>query len=353
MANLQIKNIENENQKYCLISFISNESLKKLEFENWEKHVVKGVKFHDITSTEQEAETIAKNLRNKEMIHDIYIGSVGKLLSWDDFEKVENYNYNEEGLNELMKGKKEQEEKAKLLKQQEEREQCEAKNNDRLEQVKNRLRKIQMEKEIKNFEDNQQNKMLEEDEFYDIISKKTEQLLDKNNLLEDKDYLTENDPIEGKNFVLFTYIPAKKIKIKGDKNCNSLISIFCCTNDEKESYEKVKTLRKLNPLIPIYMAELGKWIPLDDTCAINADPVKLGNELNSLVKDYIFALNDANNKYEERTAEEKRKIREHAQQQKQQLEENTFNEENVNDGMNYVNEDEIEDVEKIFEKLEE
>lgn len=101
-----------ESQKWICVSFLSPEAVKNCK--------LRGFKFRGAFGTRREAEAHAKEIQEKlDPDFHIYVGEGFKWLPWDqDPETVENQEYHEKELNELMKATKEN----LLLKKQHENE---------------------------------------------------------------------------------------------------------------------------------------------------------------------------------------------------------------------------------------
>ena len=101
-----------DSQKWICVSFLSPEAIKNCK--------LRGFKFRGAFGTRQEAEAHAKEIQEKlDPDFHIYVGEGFKWLPWDqDPETVENQEYHEKELNELMKATKEN----LLLKKQHENE---------------------------------------------------------------------------------------------------------------------------------------------------------------------------------------------------------------------------------------
>ena len=99
-------------QEWICVSFLSPEGVKNC--------TIRGFKFRGAFATRQEAEAHAKEIQDKlDPDFHIYVGEGFKWLPWDqDPETVENQEYHEKELNELMKSTKEN----LLLKKQHENE---------------------------------------------------------------------------------------------------------------------------------------------------------------------------------------------------------------------------------------
>lgn len=72
---------------------------------------VRGLKVRGVYGTQQEAEARSKKLQKSDNLHNIFVGQVGKWLAWDpEPSQIENQEYAEEQLNDLMKSYKKNEE---------------------------------------------------------------------------------------------------------------------------------------------------------------------------------------------------------------------------------------------------
>jgi hypothetical protein len=86
----------------------------RLEDEFHAKHdfrtTIRGLKIRGVCANEKEAEIRAKKLRNVDTVHDVFMAEVGKWTPWDPSpHQVQNQDYAEEQLNDLMKRYKENE----------------------------------------------------------------------------------------------------------------------------------------------------------------------------------------------------------------------------------------------------
>lgn len=72
---------------------------------------VRGLKVRGVYGTSQEAEARSKKLQKSDNLHNIFVGQVGKWLAWDpEPSQIENQEYAEDQLNDLMKSYKKNEE---------------------------------------------------------------------------------------------------------------------------------------------------------------------------------------------------------------------------------------------------
>ena len=97
-----------KNQAWACISFISPEGIKNCS--------VRGLKIRGVYATKEEADKQAKHLQEIDQYFHVFVGEVGKWLPWDpDPNSVEDQQYQNEELNDLMKGYKDNLEKSKTM----------------------------------------------------------------------------------------------------------------------------------------------------------------------------------------------------------------------------------------------
>ena len=114
-----------EKQNYVLVSFLSPERVKTTEASQLyadlllEKDLLKkchiydkllnlksgvrGLKVRGVFDSIEEARSYSKKLNETDPNFDIYVGSVGDWMPWDDMQRTEENEYAEEELNKLMK----------------------------------------------------------------------------------------------------------------------------------------------------------------------------------------------------------------------------------------------------------
>jgi hypothetical protein len=95
------------NQQWVCMSFLSPEGVKNCN--------IRGVKVRGIYATQKEANERAKYLQELDGDFHVFVGEVGKWLSWDpDPQSIDDQIYKEKELNDLMKSYKENMAKAKV-----------------------------------------------------------------------------------------------------------------------------------------------------------------------------------------------------------------------------------------------
>ena len=100
-----------DNMKFICLSFLTNK-------ETGSKATVTGVRFGGAYATYDEACTQAKNIQQLDKYHNVFVGDGGKWLPFDpdpNSPAVKDSEYADEKLNELMKGHKDNQEKAKAF----------------------------------------------------------------------------------------------------------------------------------------------------------------------------------------------------------------------------------------------
>lgn len=95
------------NDKYLDFKYANNDELNdKFNEENDFRTNVRGIKIRGVYETRKEADIRAKVLSKMDKNHNVFVGQVGYWLPWDpsqaDSDKIE-AEYQEKGLNELMK----------------------------------------------------------------------------------------------------------------------------------------------------------------------------------------------------------------------------------------------------------
>lgn len=106
---------ELRDQKYVCVSILTNSSIKDndgnvIKTDN----TARGIKIRGVYSTMEQAQKRCEEIRSFDPLFNIYVGEIGKWLSWDDdMDKAEDAVYAEPKLNSLMKNYKDQQVKAK------------------------------------------------------------------------------------------------------------------------------------------------------------------------------------------------------------------------------------------------
>lgn len=125
-------------QLWVCISFLSPEGIKNCS--------VRGLKIRGIFGTKQEADKRANDLQKIDPDFHVFVGEMGKWLPWDpDPNDVEDQIYQEKELNDLMKGYKDNLDKAKQV--QQDRKEAMIKQAAKTEQSKTNKTKERMQKQ--------------------------------------------------------------------------------------------------------------------------------------------------------------------------------------------------------------
>ena len=176
MAKNYDLDVNSVQEKYKDFLYVNEEKIEKDFFEaNDFQTTVRGLKVRGVYDTHKEAEMRAKRLQKLDRNHNVFIGQVGFWLPWDpSSHRIENQEYQEPQLNELVHKLKENQD-AKEAHFQENieyvREQQEKKNKEQKE--------INAKEQLKNLENSEEN---------------TEQVNNTSSTEQIKDNLDEVDP---------------------------------------------------------------------------------------------------------------------------------------------------------------
>ena len=142
-----------DNMKFVCLSFLTNRETPDV------KTTVTGVRFGGAYTTYEEACKQAKNIQQLDPYHNVFVGDGGKWLPFDpnpNSEAVKDSEYANDKLNELMKGHKDSQEKAKLFHELRKTEKMIDNINENLEQkhknkeeLTGKMSNIQTEEELK------------------------------------------------------------------------------------------------------------------------------------------------------------------------------------------------------------
>ena len=140
-------------QLWCCISFLSPETVRNTN--------IRGVKVRGVYATRPEAEKQAHHLQSLDPDFHIFVGEVGKWLTWDpDPNSIEDQQYKEKELQELATEYKKNREKAKIMEQERKREIMEdsvrkeaGKVSKQKERLQKKLADIKTEKKLSEIED--------------------------------------------------------------------------------------------------------------------------------------------------------------------------------------------------------
>lgn len=182
-----------KNQAWACISFISPEGIKNCS--------VRGLKIRGVYATKEEADKQAKHLQEIDQYFHVFVGEVGKWLPWDpDPNSVEDQQYQNEELNDLMKGYKDNLEKSKTMQHQrkqdmikkaakEEQQKIHGKDRSKSNKTRDRLRKKLAEKHQQ--EQEQQQEPEQEPEPEKVLTQKEKEYQEMDNALKEEDKLAK------------------------------------------------------------------------------------------------------------------------------------------------------------------
>lgn len=118
------------------------------------------------------------------------------------------------------------------------------------------------------------------------------------------DYLTEDDPIPGQKYFLFSYITPKSIEDSKIKGAFKIKGVY--SNREKADAAALK-FRKQDPDFHVWIGEVGKFMPWDPSDEQVEDENYRNRELNNLVHNYRKQRESALEEFENRKDEMLRK----------------------------------------------
>ena len=171
-------------QKYCVVSILTPKNFKDVD----EKTSMYTFKVRGSYDTQEEAQSRIKFLNSIDPNVNIYLAEVGKWCPFEDNpEKAKDAVYNNEELNRLMKGYKENQEKAKELFEQRKQEMvtkgvAESKEKKEKNKEEESLQKLKIEESLKEKED----EVTEKEEKVKEGKKEVEQKKDEIHSREDK-----------------------------------------------------------------------------------------------------------------------------------------------------------------------
>ena len=283
---------------WLTISFLTPQKIETL------KHLpIKGFKIHDGYNSLELANADSKLIKTADPNHDVYVSQMGKLYAWDDATKTDEIEFDNDKLNSLERTRRENIDKAKLMKQQFKNEYEKSTVNpysEKKEQIKKRMQQKLYEKgtiSAKELELIQSDNISTADAK--ILSTKLEEM-DKEIDLLTEDYLIDNSP-RPLRFGLVTIFSPKKIK--GLKIlCIKVRGIF---QTLEELNKRSKKLIQLYPHDPIYQFEIGKWTPFSDEDSTNETKLK---QLNYAMYKHLGNLEVETEEFEKRKEEMKERI---------------------------------------------
>lgn len=178
------------------------------------------------------------------------------------------------------------------------------------------------------------------------------------------DYLKEDEPIPGQNWVCLSFLAPEMAKIK---NCSlRSIKIRGIYNRREDADKRAEQLRDLDPDFDVFVGEVGKWLPWDPT-EEQVDEEKWREqekELQRIAHNYKKAREQSKVMHEERKKELMKKS---ALEQEEKLSKikdrlrkkiaekknkNKTNDSNNSDNLNSVNKLEKDKIKEMMDKIE-
>lgn len=98
---------------WCTLSFFTPQKIEKLKYID-----VMAFKIHNGYNTYELADDDAKSIKKLHDRHDVYISQMGKIYAWDDATKSDSIEYDDKKLNDLEKTRRQNIDRAKLMKEQ-------------------------------------------------------------------------------------------------------------------------------------------------------------------------------------------------------------------------------------------
>lgn len=295
------------NVNWCTISFLTPKKIDSLA-----KLDIMGIKIHNGYNTAEIAEHDAKVLKNIHKNHDIYVTQIGKIYAWDDISKSEGIEYGNDKMNDLEKGRQENANKLKLVREQLKNELSFSKQqNDNCIRHHRTMERIKKKLYEKNLISQNEYDMIKNNDISLKESrenaKSIEQLQPEIDETYKIDYLDENDPVALKYgcLTIFSTRHIKGLQIL----CFKIRGIFQTIN---ELHTRIKNINELYPHDRIYTFEVGKWCGFSEND--NMDSNEILKRLNLSMKYYITNIQNENQKFNERkeqmkkTAEEESKL---------------------------------------------
>lgn len=103
------------------------------------------------------------------------------------------------------------------------------------------------------------------------------------------DYLTEDVPLEGQQFVCLSFISPE-----GIKNCKTRgLKVRGVYHTEEEAKARCEELNAIDPDFDVFIGEVGKWLPWNPDPTESKNQVYREKELNEIVQGHHKNLNKA------------------------------------------------------------
>lgn len=116
------------------------------------------------------------------------------------------------------------------------------------------------------------------------------------------DYLTEDAEIPGQKYLVLSILSPSFIKSKDNADIRG-IKIRGAYATYEEALKRAEYLQSVDPLFNVFVADMGKWLPIEDDPLKATDANYSETKLNNLMKSYLDNQNKAKELYEKRKNE--------------------------------------------------
>ena len=113
------------------------------------------------------------------------------------------------------------------------------------------------------------------------------------------DYLTDDTDIPNQKYVVLSILSPTFIKTHDNSDIRG-VKIRGTYSTYEEAQTRADFLQKTDPLFNIFIAEVGKWLPIEDDPTKAVDTKYSETKLNNLMKAYIDNQHKAKELYEKR-----------------------------------------------------
>lgn len=234
-------------------------------------------------------------LRKTNPMHDVAECDMGQLHYFGDTSKTNKYSYSDKKMNELEQSRRENFEKAKIVQQSIQNEySIRTKQNKTVSDVRERLRKkLYAQGKISKME---YDKLANTNKSNNEIKKEIEVMEKLNGIMTAEmktDYLDEHLESPFKYGLISIFTPSNVVNLKDKifKLRGMYVSL------QEASHDKTR-LEKIYPKEPIYIFEIGKWIPYTDDQ--NMPDMEKLKRLNFLMKCHMEYKKYIDNEFTER-----------------------------------------------------
>lgn len=291
-----ISNIENDapsgDINWCTISFLTPQKLAANKYLD-----VFGFKVHNGYNVMEIANEDAKQIKERNKNHDVYLSQLGKIYAWDDATKTDSVEYDDQKLNELEENRRAQIDKLKLMSEQFKNEHKTIYANTDSDKIEAQRKRMQKKLYDKGLITKQEYELMQKEHKPAKEIKEMAASLEKTKIKIEEcsniDYLDENEPTGLKYGCLTIYSPKH---IGGLKTlCFKIRGMFQTT---AELNKRIKQLQHLYPNDRIYNFEIGKWCGFAEDDIVNQET--LHKQLNYAMKCHLDNLNVEHEEFEKR-----------------------------------------------------